>query len=586
MLQSQLITLIAERPTRFAWFLGAGASRTAGLPTAGDIIWDLKRRYYRQEENREVSPQDIQNDWVRHRIQQFMDSRGFPPQWSDAEYSTYFEKIFGEDRERQRRYLKGILSEEKVSLSAGNRVLGALLCAGLCRAVFTTNFDSVVEKAMAEMGGLSLQAYSLEGTTSAANAFLNEEYPFYCKLHGDFRFESLKNLSADLASQNEDLTKAFLACGTRFGMIVVGYSGRDASVMSIIDRVLDAPNPFPQGLYWTGLKGSPVHPAVGAMLEKARKAGVQAEYVEVETFDAFMSRLWRQLDGKPIDLDMKVRKAQVADVAIPLPFAGSAKPLIRLNGLPVRLPQRCFKLEFKRPQEWADLREATKDHRSAVIVTKGEHICCWGRADDIRACFGTSLTGMVEIDLPNDFHAADNLHLKAFLEEGLITALTKDKPLLPRMKPSAGYIIVDPHAVEVGPLAPLQHVVGKTAGLIPGLLSPVDHEHPVAQKVQWAEALRVSLDRKDARTWLLLEPDIWIWPTHARTVATQFLDKRKGQRYNGTHNQLLNAWTEIVLATNERNAELALRPFDDGSEAETPTFYIGSRTAFSRRTTA
>ena len=586
MLQSQLITLIAERPTRFAWFLGAGASRTAGLPTAGDIIWDLKRRYYRQEENREVSPQDIQNDWVRHRIQQFMDSRGFPPQWSDAEYSTYFEKIFGEDRERQRRYLKGILSEEKVSLSAGNRVLGALLCAGLCRAVFTTNFDSVVEKAMAEMGGLSLQAYSLEGTTSAANAFLNEEYPFYCKLHGDFRFESLKNLSTDLASQNEDLTKAFLACGTRFGMIVVGYSGRDASVMSIIDRVLDSPNPFPQGLYWTGLKGSAVHPAVRAMLEKARKAGVQAEYVEVETFDAFMSRLWRQLDGKPIDLDMKVRGAQVADVAIPLPFVGNAKPIIRLNGLPVRLPQRCFKLEFKRPQEWADLREATKDHRSAVIVTKGEHVCCWGRADDIRACFGTSLTGMVEIDLPDDFHAADNLHLKAFFEEGLITALTKGKPLLPRMKPSAGYIIVDPHAVEVGPLAPLQRVVGKTAGLIPRLLSPVDHEHPVAQKVQWAEALRVSLDRKDARTWLLLEPDIWIWPTHARTVATQFLDKRKGQRYNGTHNQLLNAWTEIVLATNERNAELALRPFDDGSEAETPTFHIGSRTAFSRRTTA
>lgn len=586
MLQSQLIALIAERPAQFAWFLGAGASRTAGLPTAGDIIWDLKRRYYRQEENREVFPQDIQNDAVRHRIQQFMDSRGFPPQWSDAEYSTYFDKIFGDDRERQRRYLKGILSEEKVSLSAGNRVLGALLCAGLCRAVFTTNFDSVVEKAVAEMGGLSLQAYSLEGTTSAANAFLNEEYPFYCKLHGDFRFESLKNLSIDLVSQNEDLAKAFLACGTRFGMIVAGYSGRDASVMSIIDRVLDAPNPFPHGLYWTGLRGAQIHSAVESTLSKAGKVGVQAEYVEIETFDAFMSRLWRQLDGKPSDLDAKVRRAQVTDVAIPLPSVGNAKPLIRLNGLPVRLPVRCFKLEFKEPQEWADLREATKDHRDAVLVTKGEHIWCWGRTHDIRACFGMSLTGMVEINLPDDFQAADNLHLKAFLEEGLIAALTKDKPLLPRMMPSAGYIIVDPHAVDVGPLAPLHRVVGKTAGLIPGLLSPVDDEHPEAQKVRWAEALRVSLDRKDARTWLLLEPDIWVWPTHARAVATAFLDKRKGQRFNGFHNQLLNAWTEIILATCERNAELSLRPFDDGSEAETPTFHIGSRTAFSRRMTA
>lgn len=145
-------------------------------------------------------------------------------------------------------------------------------------------------------------------------------------------------------------------------------------------------------------------------------------------------------------------------------------------------------LEFKRPQEWADLREATKDYRDAVLVTKGEHIWCWGLTDDIRACFG--------------------------------------------------------------------------------------------------ETLRVSLDRKDDRNWLLLEPDIWVWPTHARAVAMDFLNKRKGQRYNGIHNQLLNAWTEIILATSERNAELSFRPFDGGSEAEAPTFHIGSRTAFSRKLTA
>jgi hypothetical protein len=158
MLQSEFITQIAERSARFAWFIGAGASRTAGLPTASDIIWDLKRRYYRQEENRDVSPQDIQNDAFRARIQEFMDARGFPPLWADEEYSAYFEKIFGDDRDRQRRYLKTILSEDKVALSVGNRVLAALMVAGFCRAVFTTNFDSVIEKAVAEVGGVSLQA--------------------------------------------------------------------------------------------------------------------------------------------------------------------------------------------------------------------------------------------------------------------------------------------------------------------------------------------------------------------------------------------------------------------------------------------
>lgn len=586
MVQSELIASIAERPAQFAWFLGAGASRTAGLPTAGDIIWDMKRRYYIREENREVSPQDVQNDSVRSTIQSFMDSRGFPVLWSDEEYSTYFQKIFGDDHERQRRYLRGILSEEKVTLSVGNRVLGGLLTAGMCRAVFTTNFDSVVERAVAEVGGGSLQAYSLEGTVSAANAFLNEEYPFYCKLHGDFRFESLKNLSVDLASQNEDLSRAFVASGTRFGLVVCGYSGRDASVMKLMSDVLNAPNPFPHGLYWTGLKGSPVHPAVAALLERAVNAGVKASYVEIETFDAFMSRLWRSVDSKPAAVDAQVRKAQLTSVQIPLPSVGSTKPLVRLNGLPVHVPTGCLELTFKAPQEWADLREAVRERRQSIVVTKGASVWCWGARRDIEECFGDKLLGISETAMPSDYQAPENLHFKAFIEEALILALTRGRPLLPRMKPSSGFIIVDPHAEDVGGLIPLQQIVGKTSEMIPGLFSPVTELHPEPDKVRWAECLRVSLDRKEGRDWLLLEPDIWIWPPHARAVATDFLDERKGRRYNGKHNELLQAWTGIILDSDQRNADLAFRPFEVGDAAENPTFQVGTRTAFSRKLNA
>jgi hypothetical protein len=52
--QAQLTGIICERPQNFAWFLGAGASRSAGLPTATDIIRDLKRRYYCQQENEDI----------------------------------------------------------------------------------------------------------------------------------------------------------------------------------------------------------------------------------------------------------------------------------------------------------------------------------------------------------------------------------------------------------------------------------------------------------------------------------------------------------------------------------------------------
>jgi hypothetical protein len=50
-------------------------------------------------------------------------------------------------------------------------------------------------------------------------------------VHGDFRFQSVKNLSSDLLNNDLEIQKAFLAAATRFGAIVAGYSGRDKNVM-------------------------------------------------------------------------------------------------------------------------------------------------------------------------------------------------------------------------------------------------------------------------------------------------------------------------------------------------------------------
>ena len=201
MSHTDLVRRISAAPRNYAWFLGAGASRTAGLPTAMDLIWDLKREIYCSEENQDIARQDVHNNAVRERIQSYCDSWGFPPQWADDEYTAYFERTFGQDKEGQRQYLQRKLAEQHVSLCVGNRVFGALMAAGLARVAFTTNFDTVVEKAVAEMGGQSLSPYHLEGDHAANAALNNEEYPLYCKLHGDFRYDNLKNLALDLQAE-------------------------------------------------------------------------------------------------------------------------------------------------------------------------------------------------------------------------------------------------------------------------------------------------------------------------------------------------------------------------------------------------
>jgi hypothetical protein len=233
------------------WFLGAGASRTAGMPTAVDIIWDLKRRYYCLHENQDARAHNINNKAVREKLQSYMDSKGFPSADAPDEYPFYFSLTFGEDLAEQQRYIAELLHPRKISLNIGHRALAAMLDAGLARVVFTSNFDEALEQAYAFVAAKALTAFHLEGSYAALDALNAERYPLYAKVHGDFRFRSIRNLPADLLRNDEAIQNCFLAASTRFGMIVSGYSGRDISIMEMFRSALHQTNAFPHGLFWT-----------------------------------------------------------------------------------------------------------------------------------------------------------------------------------------------------------------------------------------------------------------------------------------------------------------------------------------------
>lgn len=580
--QAELTGIISSNPKRFAWFIGAGASATAGLPTATDVLWDLKRRYYCQEENQEYTRQDVQNSAVAAKIQAFMESRGFPKQWAADEYPTYFDKIFGDDKERQRKYLAGKLSEKNVQLSVGCRVLAALMHSGNTEVVFTTNFDSVVEKAVAEVTGSSLSAYHLEGTGSAKNAFNNREFPFYCKLHGDFRFDSIKNLSQDLATQNTDLSACLINAANQYGFVIAGYSGRDASVMQLFERALEFNNPYPGGLFWTGLKGSKPAPAVASLLEKARAKGVQAEFVDIETYDTFLLRLWRNLDSKPKELDTKVRRTRVRAVNISLPSPGQRGAIYRTNALPIlELPEQCYEVKFRMEKSWDDVKAAQRKSEGSLILTRSEEVLAWGQQDDIRDTF-SDIVSLQAHNLPSIDELADNLNIKRFIEEALCKALVRDRPLLTRRTRNAAYIIVDAHHEDRSVFEGLEAEVGKMAGELAGVFSEPTDFHPERKKLAWAEGLRVSVDVRFGRLWALITPDLWIWPNHARKQAATWMQERRKWRFNQKHNDIMDAWISLILGDDTNQTEIRVSAFDDGQDHENPSFMLGRRTAYSK----
>lgn len=584
MKQSEFTRVYCERPAAYSWFLGAGASHNANLPTAEDIIADLKRRYYCSEENQVYRTKDLQNAAVRQTVEAYMQSRGFPARWAPNEYTTYFETIFGEDRERQRRYISGILAEDRVRLAIGNRVFGALLSSGLCRIVFTTNFDPVVEKAVADISGKSLSAFHLEGAHNAVSALNNEQFPIYCKLHGDFQYDSIKNLSTDLATQNAELSQCMIIAGSRFGFVVAGYSGRDDSVMSVFKNILAAPNPFPHGLFWMKMKGSEPLESVASLIDEAKSAGIRADFVDIETYDTVMLRLWRNLTTPPDGLDEKVRKGRAGTVQIALPDRSGGKPILRLSALPItKTPERCARVKLKNNPDWDSISETQRQPGASAIITFDGDVMAWGRDDDFENTFGSDFISKDEMEFDPDWRTSSKLQMKRFLEDGLAKAFCRERPLLQRRRGSGVFLIVDQKAQDVGVFQKLFDEVGKTTGLVPGLFIPETEHHPRADKVQFAEAVRMSFGYADDRLWLLLKPDVWIWPAFARQHVTHFLDKRKANRRNDKHDRLLSAWVGILSDDAGKDIEFTVSPFDGEVGFANPEFGFSTQTGFAMK---
>jgi len=559
------------------WFLGAGTSRTAGLPTAMDIIWDLKHRYYCLHENQDMQSHDINNSAIKQKIQAYMDSKGFPAPLSPEEYSFYFDLMFRNDDEAQQRYIHEAFANEKVSLNIGHRVLAALMEMGQARIVFTTNFDGVIETAFAAVTGKNLSTFHLEGSYAALDSLNAERFPLYAKVHGDFRYQSIKNLTEDLRSNDSEIQKCFLAAATRYGLVVSGYSGRDDNVMSMFRDALGQNNAFPQGLFWTVPRISGATENVRQLIAYAKEKSVRAHLVEIGTFDEMLSKIWRQLKEKPQTLNGKVRTAHVVNVSIPLPSLGNQFPILRTNALPVlTAPASCGVLDLDGSITYGDLKEKIIEKSPNAILTYTDKILFWGNKEEIIKVLPTEKINAIKHFNFDDAakSASESPFVKSFFEEALATALCHGKPLFLRRKNRTYHAVVQHDAANNPLFSALRNVLnykgkpGYITGNVPGL-----------KDVLWAESVSIRLEERGSRLWVMLRPDIWIKPLAKRQEARDFLRKRLLYRYNNTSYSLLDAWIEILLGIIGSGSTVKLSCYPDAEYSA--DFEIGTRTAYS-----
>ena len=594
----KFIIHVMQNAPQIMWFLGAGTSRSAGMPSAEDIIWDLKRRYYCLHEGKEVDHYDLNNEAIKHKIQAYLDAQQrFPVLWAKDEYEFYFDKFFQGNLEQQQRYIEEQLAPEKLSLNSGHKILAALLAMGKTKIVFTTNFDAVIEKAYAEINGGMLQTYHLEGSYAALDALNNESYPFYIKLHGDFRYRSIKNLPSQLKSNDEQLRKAFVSACARYGLIVSGYSGRDENVMQCFRDAICQENAFPKGFFWTTSSATRLHESVKDLITDAKTKGITAEIVEVDNFDELMNKLWKQIPAKPEEYQKKIRRNILTSYNTATLEPGNEFPVIRTNAFPIlEFPQDCLQIHCPQIATYEDLIERMKSTKADVIVTKkGKGVLYLGSQAEkgkffIGLKFEESMYALTD-DIKN--LGRESL-VSDFLTRAVGYALVRTRPLQFRKRGSEFYVIVDSKNPKDAFFLPLLKATSaKTfAGQISGDIA--------GTPAKWREAVQFNLEFKNNQLWLLIIPTIHIdynitnekWEASKsdpklkaeidaiKQAAKGFSDKRKRYRFNAQTSSLLDAWSQMLIGEKKHTVEL--KSFNEACE-HNAKFTASSTTAFSLR---
>ena len=580
----ELARLHVVRGGQLMWLIGAGASAAAGVPTAGQMIDEFRQLIYATVHGIPLVALSLAEPAIRDRIERFFAGHpDYPDPGDPAEYSALFKAAWDGPADR-RSYLEGKLVVGKPAF--GNFGLAVLAAVGRAPVVWTPNFDRVYERA-AELvlePPAHLTVATLDTSKIAAAAPAGDRFPLYVKLHGDYQSDLLKNTSEELREQDALHRTALVQATQRYGLIVAGYSGRDASLMATLTEAVNGATPFPAGLFWCRRPSEDSLPAVTKLLETARDRGVDARWVIVHTFDELLGQLL-------LTCDIPSRMQDLLDQACPpkrrepftLPVRRGSWPVVRLNCLPLlQFPLTCRQVVCSIGGT-AAVRAALQATRARAVATRrSTGVIAFGHDEDLRAALGPyGITSWATGSIIADRLCRDGSGDLGLLYDALTEALARERPVAARRSSRAHYLIVDPGSAADPTFAPLRGALTRLAGRrrdLPGggaLAGRIGTDGPA-----WAEALRLRLEYHYDTLWLVFEPTVWIEKTDPGTdLRSTFTGPRTWHRYNPVADQLLDAWTQVLHGANGRCSLYGI-PDDQGIDT---VFELGDRTAFTRR---
>ena len=170
-------------------------------------------------------------------------------------------------------------------------------------------------------------------------------------LHGDYKYGNLKNTFRELDTQSEVFSKILKLKLLSEDLIVIGYSGRDKSLMTVLKAVYSEKGAG--RLFWCGYGNTPLE-SVKELIDLANASGRKAYYIPADGFDQLMYRIatfCMANDKEFQDKISQLKKTLCHDkdlVTTDFTIGGeSYSKIVNTNLFPIGLPDKIFSFKVQ-----------------------------------------------------------------------------------------------------------------------------------------------------------------------------------------------------------------------------------------------
>ena len=211
-----LATSMHAQPGVYALLIGSGTSTGTGMPTGYGVIKSLVRQAAAASGHHIGENDDVEAWWAEHGDGQELGYSNLLEQMApnQAARSALLTEFFeATEEERQ---------EGKKVPGPAHKAIAQLVQKGLVRVIVTTNFDRLIEQALAATG-IVPQVVDSEQSVSGMKPLVHSECTVI-KIHGDYKSLEQRNTLAELSSYGKGMQQLIDQVFDEYGLIINGWS--------------------------------------------------------------------------------------------------------------------------------------------------------------------------------------------------------------------------------------------------------------------------------------------------------------------------------------------------------------------------